>query len=109
MLERSSIMTLMNKLTNARRAMIVRALVEGNSIRATCRMTDTAKGTVTKLLVDLGRACDAYQQATMVNLTCREIQVDEIWSFVGVKEQNRPSRERGKYGRGDVWTWVALD
>jgi len=49
----------MNKLSNARRAQIVHALVEGNSIRATCRMTDTAKGTVLKLLVDLGRACSA--------------------------------------------------
>jgi IS1 family transposase len=99
----------MNKLSNERRAQIVRALVEGNSIRATCRMTDTAKGTVLKLLADIGRACDAYQQKHLVGLACREVQVDEIWSFVGVKEKNRPVRERGRYGRGDVWTWVALD
>src|SRR4029077_20764619 len=104
-----SIITPMNKLSNERRAQIVRALVEGNSIRATCRMTDTAKGTVLQLLADIGQACDAYQQERLVGLKCREIQVDEIWSFVGVKEKNRPSRERGRYGRGDVWTWVALD
>ena len=50
----------MNKLFPAKRAAIVSALVEGNSIRATCRMTDTAKGTVLKLLVDLGRACESW-------------------------------------------------
>ncbi len=98
----------MNKLSNARRAQIVRALVEGNSIRATCRMTDTAKGTVLKLLVDLGAACAKYQDEHLRNLPCMRLQLDEIWSFVGVKEKNRPERERGTYGRGDVWTWTAL-
>jgi len=50
----------MNKLSTQRRTQIVRALVEGNSIRATCRMTGAAKNTVVKLLVDLGTACEAY-------------------------------------------------
>ncbi|MEK7349025.1 MAG: IS1 family transposase [Candidatus Eisenbacteria bacterium] len=99
----------MNKLSNARRAQIVRALVEGNSIRASCRMTDTAKGTVLKLLVDLGRACSEYQDTTLRNLPCKRLQLDEIWSFVAVKEKNRPERERGSYGRGDIWTWTAID
>ncbi len=99
----------MNKLSNAHRAQIVRALVEGNSIRATCRMTDTAKGTVLKLLAEAGAACGTYQRAHLRNLSCRRVQVDEIWSFVGVKEKNRPERERGQYGRGDVWTWAAID
>lgn len=49
-----------NKLDPATRAMILRCLVEGNSIRATCRLTDTSKNTVTKLLEDAGRACLAY-------------------------------------------------
>jgi IS1 family transposase len=98
----------MNKLSNERRAHIVRALVEGNSIRATCRMTDTAKGTVLKLLADVGRVCDAYQREHLRNLPCTKIQCDEIWSFIGCKEKNRPERERGKFGRGDVWTWTAI-
>src|SRR5439155_4236887 len=98
----------MNRLSVDRRAQIVRVLVEGNSIRATCRMTDTTKGTVLKLLVDLGRACFEYQDKTLRNLPCKRLQLDELWSFVGVKEKNRPERERGNYGRGDVWTWTAL-
>ena len=57
------------------------ALVEGNSIRATCRMTGVAKNTIIKLLVDLGRACAEYQDKALRNLTCNKIQCDEIWAF----------------------------
>jgi len=76
----------MNKLSSQRRALIVRALVEGNSIRATCRMTGAAKNTVVKLLVDLGTACEAYQDEVMRDLPCRRLQCDEIWSFCYAKE-----------------------
>lgn len=99
----------MNKLSNSRRAQILRALVEGNSIRATCRMTGAAKGTVLKLLVDAGRACAAYQHAHLRDLPCARIQCDEIWSFVGAKQDNLTDEQRGQFGRGDVWTWTALD
>jgi hypothetical protein len=82
----------MNKLSNAKRVQVVAALVEGNSIRATVRMTGVAKNTVTKLLVDLGRACDEYQRRTIVNLKSRRIECDEIWAFVYSKEKNaRPT------------------
>jgi IS1 family transposase len=99
----------MNKLSPAKRAAIVSALVEGNSIRATCRMTDTAKGTVLKLLMDLGRACESYQRDVLVNLPCKRIQCDEIWSFVGCKQKNVPEEKRQRAGLGDIWTWTALD
>jgi transposase-like protein len=68
----------MNTLKKERRAQVVAALVEGNSIRSTVRMTGVAKGTVLKLLVDLGRACDEYQRRTLVDLRCKRIQCDEI-------------------------------
>lgn len=99
----------MNKLTQAKRVQIVAALVEGNSIRATCRMTGVAKGTVLKLLVDLGSACAAYQDRNLRNLTCKRIQCDEIWSFCYAKERNVPEEMKGKLGVGDVWTWTAID
>lgn len=70
----------MNKLSVAERARIVRCLVEGNSIRAACRMTGAAKNTVVKLLVDLGRACSRYQDEMLRNLQCRRIQCDEVWA-----------------------------
>lgn len=99
----------MNKLKTADRAAVVRCLVEGCSIRATVRMTGVAKNTVTKLLVDLGAACAQFQNRTLVNLTTRRVECDEIWAFVGMKEKNVPENRRAEFGVGDVWTWVAID
>ena len=98
----------MNRLSTERRVAVVQALVEGNSIRATCRMTGVAKGTVLKLLADLGTACAAYHDETARNLSCLRVQADEIWSFVYSKEKNVPEEYAGVWGYGDVWTWTAL-
>jgi IS1 family transposase len=99
----------MNKLSTKDRVQIIAALVEGNSIRATCRMTGAAKGTVLKLLVDLGKACAKYQDEKLRGLSCKQIQCDEIWSFCYAKEKNVPEEMKGKLGFGDVWTWTAID
>lgn len=98
----------MNKLNSKRRSQVVAALVEGNSIRAACRMTGVAKGTVLKLLAHLGAACEKYQDAALRNLPCRRIQCDEIWSFCYAKAANVPEDKRGAFGVGDVWPWTAL-
>ncbi|MGH3036488.1 MAG: IS1 family transposase [Gaiellaceae bacterium] len=97
----------MNRLTSEKRAAVIAALVEGNSIRATCRMTGVAKNTVVKLLVDLGTVCSVYQDRVMRDLPCERIQCDEIWAFVYSKQKNVPPEKRGE--AGDVWTWVAMD
>jgi hypothetical protein len=81
----------MNSLDNKIRKQIVAALVEGNSIRATSRMTGVAQNTIFKLLADLGTACADYQDKAFRNLTCKKIQCDEIWSFVGAKAKNATS------------------
>lgn len=99
----------MNKLSTADRVRVVQCLVEGNSIRATVRMTGIAKNTVTKLLVDLGHACAEFQDTALVNLACERVQCDEIWSFVGAKAKNVPVEKRGTGEAGDVWTWTAMD
>jgi hypothetical protein len=83
--------------------------VEGNSIRATVRMTGAAKGTVLKLLAEVGTACAEYQNKTLVNLTSKRIQCDEIWSFCHSKEKNVPDEKKGVLGYGDVYTWTAID
>jgi IS1 family transposase len=99
----------MNRLSTAERAKVIAALVEGNSIRAVCRMTGIAKGTVLKLLVDLGRACFVYHDRTLRSLSCKRVQCDEVWSFCYAKEKNLPEEMKGKLGVGDVWTWTAID
>ncbi|MDI6448049.1 IS1 family transposase [Anaerobaca lacustris] len=99
----------MNKLTREKRVRVIAALVEGNSIRATVRMTGVAKNTVSKLLCDIGQACERYHDRVMADLPCKRLQVDEIWSFCYAKQKNVPEPLKGTFGYGDVWTWVAID
>jgi IS1 family transposase len=99
----------MNRLSRAERATIIRALVEGNSIRSTARMTGAARNTITTLLVQLGTACAAYQDRTLRFLTSTRIECDEIWAFCYAKARNVPEDKRGEWGYGDVWTWTAID
>jgi IS1 family transposase len=99
----------MNKLSDQKRAQVVAALVEGNSIRATVRMTGVAKNTIAKMLVELGAACSEYLNKTLVNLPCQRIQCDEIWSFIAAKQKNVTAATRERGYAGDVWTWVAMD
>jgi len=99
----------MNKLPPETRVQILTLLVEGMSLRAAGRATDTAFNTVTKLFVDAGRACAAYQDGALRNLKCRWLQLDEVWSFVYAKQKNVPTARTAPPEAGDVWTWVAID
>ena len=99
----------MNKLSLERKTQVIKALVDGNSIRATCRITNTAKGTVIKLLRDVGKACAEYQDKHLKNLSCQRVECDEIWSFCYAKAKNVPKDKQGQFGYGDVWTFVAID
>ena len=101
--------TIMNKLSLERKVRVIKALVDGNSIRATCRITDTAKGTVIRLLRDVGKACAEYQDNNLRNLSCQRVECDEIWSFCYAKAKNVPQDKQDQFGYGDVWTFVALD
>lgn len=78
------------------------------SIRSIARLTGASKNTIVKLLADAGRACSEYQDQTFRELTCKRLQLDEIWSFVGMKERNVPAERKGT-GVGDFWTWTAID
>ena len=102
-------MVSMNRLSVEKRCQILGALVEGNSIRATCRMTGASKNTVTKLLVDMGYACAAHHNRTVRNVKAERVQCDEIWSFCFSKQKNVQPDKVGELGYGDVWTWTALD
>ena len=98
----------MNVLDTKRKAAILNQLCEGSSIASTCRITGAAKNTVIKLLLEVGAACDAYQDRVLRNLNCQRIQCDEIWSFIGSKEKNTTKATK-KEGMGDAWTWTAID
>jgi hypothetical protein len=72
-----------NQLTTSKRAQVIGALVEGNSINSTCRMFGVGKHTVLRLLEAAGRACAAYHYHNVRGLRVRRLQCDEIWAFVG--------------------------
>jgi len=98
----------MNRLTTEKRAQVVSALVEGNSIRSTVRMTGTCKDAVTKLIRDLGEACAEFHNQAVQQVRVSRVQCDEVWSFCYAKEKNVPVAKQGT-GAGSVWTWVAID
>ncbi len=99
----------MNKLDREARSRILHLLCEGNSIRAVTRLTGASKKAVSKLMVDAGQAADWYQDRVFVNLTCKRIQVDEIWAFIYAKQKNVPLAKKAPPQAGDVWTWTAID
>ena len=99
----------MNRLTTEDRVAILTALSEGVGVNAACRMTGASKNTVLKLLADVGQACALYQDRAMRNLQCTQIQVDEIWSFVGMKQKNVPADADPVLGLGDAYTFTAID
>ena len=99
----------MNRLATDKRAQILGMMVEGMSIRAITRLTGTSKNTVTKLLVDAGHACADYQDKALRNLSCKRVQVDEIWAFVYAKAKNAPHGKKLAGEAGDIWTWTAID
>jgi IS1 family transposase len=99
----------MNRLSTKERAVIVRALVEGNSLRSTTRITGRSINTVSKLLVELGAAAEAFLYDNLRNLPATRIECDEIWAFCYSKNRNVPEEHKYEWGYGDVWTYVALD
>jgi len=99
----------MHKLDRKTRSHILHLLCEGNSIRAVTRLTGASKKAVSKLMVDAGQAAAWYQDRVFVGLTCKRIQVDEIWAFIYAKQKNVARAKNAPANAGDVWTWTAID
>lgn len=99
----------MNKLPIAKRTQIIQLLVEGMSLRATSRIADVSINTVTKLLVDVGAACQQFHDETVVSVSSQRVQCDEIWSFVYAKDKNVERAVAAPDKAGDVWTWTGID
>lgn len=97
----------MRRLPSETRAQILAMLVDGNSISGTVRLTGVSKPTVLKLLVDAGRAAASFHSDTARNLTCRYVEVDELWTFVQMKQKR--ALAEGRNGVGDVYTFTSID
>ena len=97
----------MNKLSTQDRVQILNALSESIGINAAARITGKSKNTILKLLADAGEACALYQDNAMRKLSIKKVQVDEIWSFIGMKQKNVPADDEN--GNGDCYTFTAID
>lgn len=98
----------MNVLDRDTQTAVLRALVEGNSMRSTSRITGVARNTIANLLRDVGAHCINHHDRFVTGLKPKFVQLDEIWSFCYAKEKNVAPEQKGT-GPGDVWTWVAID
>ena len=78
-------------------------------MRAISRVADVSLNTVTKLLVDAGKACATFHDEAVRNVKATNIQADEIWSFCYAKDKTLPTAKAAPDGAGSVWTWTALD
>lgn len=101
-------LSMSNLLSSQKQIVAVSALAEGNSIRSIERMTGIHRDTIMRLGVRVGEACQTLMHESMRDLPCRQIQVDEIWGFIGKKARNANEAEEAS-GLGDVWTYVAID
>ena len=104
-----SIILIMNKLSTAKRAQIIRMLVDGVSLRAISRIEDVAINTVSKMLIEAGEACVDFHNNHVHHVNAKRMQVDEIWQFCYAKEKNVSSAKAAPEGSGDTWTWTAID
>ena len=87
---------------------VIRALVEGVSIRSTERMTEVHRDTIMRLMVRVGEGCERLLDQKMRNLTSETIEVDEIWGYVGKKQRHLTDQDDSDRV-GDQWTFVAID
>src|SRR2546425_13119105 len=96
-----------NILNTDKQIAIIAALAEGSSIRSIEHMTGVHRDTIMRLGVRIGQGCARVMYEKMRDLPCTDIQLDEIWSFVGKKQ--RHVRFDDDPTMGDAWTWVAID
>lgn len=87
----------------------LRLLLEGNSIRSTERITDLDRNTLMSLLVKAGDRCQRLMDEKLVDLDVRDVEVDEIWGYVGKKENRRTAYEQGFAEIGDAYCFVAME
>jgi IS1 family transposase len=96
-----------NILNTDKQIAVISALAEGSGIRQIERMTGVHRDTIMRLGVRVGQGCAALLDRKMRGLSCRHLQLDEVWGFIGKKQRHVRPDDDPQYG--DVWTFCAID
>ena len=87
--------------------MVLKMLLEGNSLSSVVRLTDVHQKTILKLLTLAGGKCERIMARKIVNVKVRDVECDELWSFIGKKEKRvRPEDDQNL---GDCYVFVAVE
>ena len=84
-------------------------LIEGNSIRSTSRISGVAKRTILDLLVFIGERCETLLSGRIQNMPVADVQCDEIWGFVAMKEKTRTRKHADQTEVGDAYCFTAVE
>jgi len=98
-----------NRLPEEKQRMVLKLMVEGNSLRSITRLTGVHKKTVTRLLVKFGEGCRLFLHRELRDLKVRHVQCDEIWTFVRKKQRRLSDEEKSDPTVGDQFLFIALD
>ena len=98
-----------NALPRLKQQAIIHLLVEGNSIRSVERLTGVHRDTIMRLAVNVGGKCKKFLNAWLRNLKLRHVQADEIWTFVGCKQEKLKRALVINPTMGDQFLYVAFD
>jgi IS1 family transposase len=78
------------------------------SIRSVQRLTGLCRQTLADMIVLVGENCQRLLDATIKNVEVKDVQLDEIWSFIGCKEKTRVARGKSPVETGDSWTFYGI-
>jgi transposase-like protein/IS1 family transposase len=88
---------------------VLHHLVEGCSIRTVSRLTDTHPKTVLKLLSFAGEKCERLMAERIQGVSVKDVQCDEIWGFIGMKEKTKSKAGITDSTLGDAYTYVGIE
>ena len=90
-----------------RAEMVLKLLLEGNSVSTVERVTEVHHTTILKLLVLAGEKCERIMAKKIRNVEVRDVECDELWAFIGKKQKRvRPQDDQNL---GDCYTFVAIE
>jgi IS1 family transposase len=92
-----------------RMMLCLRMLLEGNSVRAIERITGVHRDTIIDAMVVLGAKCKRLLQTRLHRVPVENVQADEVWGFVGMKEKTRMRLNRPEGDYGDAYCFTAIE